>query len=499
LSDAELIFRRGDPPDATYTFKHALVQDAAYESLLKSRRQQVHGRLVAALVDAHDVAPEILARHAEGAGLPEQAIGYWQQAGVAALARSANQEAVAHFSSAIRLVFPLGDDVKWKAKELELRVALGQALIATKGYAADETGDAFNRALELSEQLGSTPYRLPALFGRWSGLYISSAPTRAYVDEFSVAANDQPHSGPRVIALRMRALEEIHSGKFPEALQLVDETLRLYVPEQHNRLALQYGHDPRAAALNYKRWLLWLLGWPDRADAIGSEALEWAEEVGHANTLGIVRCWGLVLPEVFQRRPARVAEQAHLAIELADEHLMPLWRAWSRVFLGWARVQQSEHEDGLEDMSHGLNELDQAGAGRFQALVLGLYAEANSFAGKHEAAKRAIERAFASLARTRDTAFEADLYRMRADVFRREGVCETSQIRVDLETAVEIARQQHSKTLELRAALGLARLSMEKANGRGAIDLIKRLYEGFTEGFETPDMKEAKMLLKELS
>ena len=200
-----------------------------------------------------------------------------------------------------------------------------------------------------------------------------------------------------------------------------------------------------------------------------------------------------------ERRPARVAEQAHFAIELANDHLMPLWRAWSQVFLGWARVQQSEHEEGLEDMRRGLNELEQTGAGRFQALILGLYAEANSSAGEHDVARRAIEQAFESLARTRDTAFKADLYRMRADVLSREGACEMSPIRADLETAVEIARQQQSKTLELRATLGLARLSMEDADGRGALDLVGRLYEGFTEGFETPDMKEAKMLLEEQS
>jgi len=499
LSDAELIFRRGKPPDATYTFKHALVQDAAYESLLKSRRQQIHGRLVAALVDEQAVAPEIFAYHAEAAGFLEQAIGYWQQAGETGLARSANQEAVAHFSSAIRLTRSLGDEVKWKEKELEFQVALGQALIATKGYAADETANAFDRALELTEQVGPTPFRIPALYGRWAGLYVSSAPTRASMDEFSAAANDQSDTGPRVIALRMHALEETHSGNFPEALQLVDETLRLYVPGQHNRLALQYGHDPRAAGLIYKRWLLWLLGYPDRSDAIGQEALKWAEEVGHANTLGIVRCWGLVLPEVFQRRPAGVAEQARVAIEFADEHLMPLWRAWSRVFLGWARVQQAEHDEGLQDMRRGLDELDQVGAGRFQALVLGLYAEANSLAENHETARRAIKQAFESLVRTRDTAFEPDLYRMRADVLRREGACEVSLIRADLETAVEIARQQRSKTLELRATLGLARLLMKEADGRRAFELLEPLYEGFTEGFETPDMKEVKMLVEELS
>ena len=218
LTEAELVFSRGKPPEATYLFKHALVRDAAYESLLKSKRQQIHASLVAALEEDLETPAEILAHHADAAGFVEQALGFWQQAGDAALARSANQEAVGHLSAAVRLSKTLGDAPQWKEKELELQVTLGQALIATKGYSAEETVQAFDRALEISEQVDDTALRLRALFGQWTGLYIRGAATRTYSDAFASAARSQDHSGPRVVALRIQALVEIHVGNFSKAL-----------------------------------------------------------------------------------------------------------------------------------------------------------------------------------------------------------------------------------------------------------------------------------------
>ena len=294
-------------------FKHALVRDAALEEELET-------------------PAEILAHHADAAGFVEQALGYWQQTGDAALARSANQEAVGHLSAAVRLSKTLGDTPAWKEKELELQVTLGQALIATKGYSAEETVQAFDRGLQLSEQVNDRTLRLRALFGQWTGLYIRGAATRTYSEAFSSAASLQDDSGPQVVALRIQALVEIHVGNFPKALGLVNEALELYVPEEHRGLALQYGHDPKAAALNYKSWLMWLLGYPDQSDAYGREALSWAEEIGHANTFGIAHCWGVVVPQVLQRRYADAEMQALLVIEFAEEQVMPLWHGWATAF-----------------------------------------------------------------------------------------------------------------------------------------------------------------------
>ena len=271
------------------------------------------------------------------------------------------------------------------------------------------------------------------------------------------------------------------------------------MPEEHRGLALQYGHDPKASALNYKSWLMWLLGHPDQSDAYGREALSWAEEIGHANTFGIARCWGVVVPQVLQRRYADAEMHALLVIEFAEEQVMPLWHGWATAFLGWARACQERYEEGLRDMRAGMDELKRSGAVRLEPLVVGLYAEANSLAGRHDDALHAIEQAFDSLARTQDMAWKADLYRIRADVLKRAGSSTTSKVRADLEEAVRVARQQHSKTLELRAALGRARLLLDEADNEGAYRLIEPLYAGFTEGFDTPDVKQASALLAELT
>ena len=499
LTEAELIFSRGDPPEATYLFKHALVRDAAYESLLKSKRQQIHASLVAALKEESETPAEILAHHADAAGFVEQALGHWQQAGDAALARSANQEAVGHLSAAVRLSKTLGDAPQWKEKELELQVTLGQALIATKGYAAEETVQAFDRGLEISEQVDDTALRLRALFGQWTGVYIRGSADGAYAEAFAAAASSQDDSGPRVVALRIQALVEIHSGNFSKALRLVDEALELYVPRAHRGLALKYGHDPKAAALNYKSWLTWLLGYPDQSDACAREALSWAKEIDHANTYGIVHCWGTVVPQVLQRRDVEVEKNALLTIEISNEHEMPLWRGWATAFLGWSRACQGHYEQGLRDMRAGMEELERSGTARLEPLVVGLYAETNSLAGRHDEALRAIEQAFDSLARTRDVAWKAELYRLRADVRKREGSASTSGVRADLEEAVKIARQQQSKSLELRASLGLTRLLMDDADNEGACHLIEPLHRSFSEGFDTPDVKQAGALLGELT
>ena len=499
LTEAELVFSRGNPPEATYLFKHALVRDAAYESLLKSKRQQIHASLVAALEVEPETPAEILAHHADAAGFVEQALGFWQLAGDAALARSANHEAVGHLSAAVRLSKTLGDTLRWKEKELELQVTLGQALIATKGYAGEETVQAFDRGLELSEQVDDAALRLQALYGQWAGLYIRGSETREHAEAFASTASLQDDSGAKVVALRVQSLAEIHSGSFSTALQLVNEGLELYVPEEHRGLALKYGHDPKASALNYKSWLMWLLGYPDQSDACGREALSWAEEIGHANTVGIARCSGAVVPQVLQRRPVEAEMHALLAIEFAEEQVMPLWHGWSTAFLGWARACQGHYEQGLRDMRAGMDELKRSGAVRLEPLVVGLYAEANSLAGRHDDARGAIEQAFDSLARTQDVAWKADLYRVRADVLKRAGSSSKSSVRADLEEAAKIARRQGSKTLELRAALGLARLLMDDADNEGAYRLIKPLYEGFTEGFDTPDAKQASALLGELT
>lgn len=500
LEQAELVFRRGEPPEASYTFKHALVRDAAYESLLLSTRQQVHARILAVFEETGKSSPEVAAHHATEAGSFEKAIYYWQRAGSAALERSAIQEAMGHLRTAIRLTRNLEDERQRMEKELELQVLLGQALIANRGYAALETKETFAQALRIANEIGDTHYRIRALFGQWSGEYIANGPTSELAEDFWVAASEGEESGPRVIGLRIRTLEELHAGHFERALELVEKSLGTYIPEEHRALALEYGHDPRVAALNYLCWLKWLLGYPDQSEAVIHEAMEWADEIGHANTQGIVRCWGLVLSSVLQRRIPETLVRARQTIEFADERVMSLWRAWSNVYLGWAETQAGEGADGLSRIEAGLDELEQIGAVRLLPWNLALHGEATSVLGRQETALQIMQSAFDALSTTRDHLFEAELYRIRGDISARlhTGVGDKNA-QADFERAITIARRQQAISLELRATLSLARLLAGQSSEAHALELLAPVLGSFSEGFESPDLVEAKAFLDTIS
>src|SRR5262249_25341842 len=242
LVDAELVFRRGTPPDATYLFKHALVRDAAYESLLKAKRLALHSRLLRILEGRSDTAPEIMAQHAEAADLPQQALDHWELAGGQSLARSAYKEAIVSLENGVRLCQAIEDEQQRYAREQELQVQLGQALIADQGYAAPTTLRAFERALTLAEALGDVSLQLPPLWGQWAGYHIVGAAHTAGPDpsdlaeRFAALAEMQPESGPRLVGLRMLALERFFEGRFKEALILTERALDNYDPTVHRDL-----------------------------------------------------------------------------------------------------------------------------------------------------------------------------------------------------------------------------------------------------------------------
>jgi class 3 adenylate cyclase/predicted ATPase len=500
LVAAELVFFNDTATTEIYTFKHALVRDAAYESLLKAKRQQVHAQVVEALEGSEaEVTPEILAHHATEAGLTEKAIDYWERAGEGALARPAYQEAIGHLTSAIRLAGEMGGAPSWKERELKLQIQLGQALIAARGYGAEPTIRAFERALDLAEDLGDTPLRVPALFGDWAARYIVGQPFSELAARFARAAEAMPDTGHQLVALRVRALERFHSGRFAAARELVEEALALYDPEAHRHLHLEFAHDPRAAALNYRSWTLWHLGYPDQARRATEDALAWAYEFDHPNTIGLTECWGGLLPSALGRHVDLVRSRARRIIDFANEMPMPMWRAWARIYLGWSLVHDGQLEEGLGEIAAGLEETHETGAGRVLPFLLGLAAEAHAVADDPVGAKAAIEEAFEALEWGQDVAWAADLHRIRADLLLRSDPSRPERAEADLLRALEIARDQEAKSLELRAARDLARLWVGQDERQKAHDLLAPVYGWFTEGFDTPDLKSAKALLDELS
>jgi tetratricopeptide (TPR) repeat protein len=498
LVDAVLVFRRGTPPDATYLFKHALVRDAAYESLLKAKRIILHTRLVDVLESRGNIAPEVKAQHAEAAGLTERALDYWEQAGTEALARSAYKEAIASLENCIRLCGAMGDEARWKGREEALQLQLGQALIANRGYQAPAALRAFERALILADQIGDTSSTIPALYGQWAYHYIGGTSTGELAQRFAALAGTRAETGPRLVGLRMLALERFHEGRFEEALALLKKAVDGYDPIAHRDLAHRFGHDPRTAAANYQAWSHWHLGFPDQAARLSEENLTWTNrEIEHANTTGLALCYGVTITNIWLRRPDRVEAAAREGVRFAEEMSLALWHAFGLIHLGWALSQQGTAL-GLDEIEAGLREVEQIGAGRLKPLHFSIAADAYSRAGRHDDARVSMDKAFAALAHGHDLALAAELHRKRAALLLCAGVGDRGAAEVDLRRALDIARRQNAKSLELRAARDLARVMAERGERQQAADLLSPVYGGFTEGFDTLDLKEAKALLNEL-
>ncbi|MET0794450.1 MAG: adenylate/guanylate cyclase domain-containing protein [Polyangiaceae bacterium] len=497
LVEAELVFRRGTGLEASYLFKHALVRDAAYESLLKTRRQALHGRLFDILKQRDDAPPEILAQHAEAAGQTKTAIDCWDKAGEEAIARPAYKEAIAHLEAAIRLCHQLSADPLWLRRECELQVRLGQALLEHLGYQAPATMAAFERARALAEEVGEPSLLVPSMYGLWANRYVSGTPAPELAARFGELTESAGDNGARCVALRMLALERFHEGFYAASLRLLEEALSVYDPAAHRNFSPRFGHDPRAGAMNYKAWNLWYLGFQDQARATAEQALTWAREVGHQNTIGIALCLGVTMTSIWLRDVSRVEASTAESLRLAKDKSLLLWKAFGRIHFGWALAERG-HPDALVEIDAGLDDARRIKAGRYEGFHLGLAAEARSRAGQHDTAQAMMAAAFAAQARSQDTPFLPDLHRLRAAIALRASADATNAAEADLNQALTIARNQASPSLELRAARDLARLWAERGERRRARDLLAPSYHWFTEGFANPDLQEAKLLLDRL-
>ena len=497
LASAELVFRRGAASSGSYLFKHALVRDAAYESLLKSSRERIHGQIADALERRGDTPPEILARHAQYAGRLDAAADLWRQAGVLSVAQPAYKEAISNFGAAIRLCKTFGDDADWQRKELQIQVELGQALIANLGYQAAETLVAFERAVTLAETIGEPDLLMPSIFGLWASHYIANTSTGDLADRIEEITAQSGNTGHRCVYLRVRALEHFHAGEYRECLELVDRALAVYDPDRHRDLALTFAHDPRSAATNYQAWGKWYLGFSDQARDAAEDSIAWAREIGHPNTIGIALCYGVSLTNIWRRDLDRVEAAATEIVKLSEEKSLVLWDTWGRIYLTWVRLQRGDGR-ALPDMEAAIETALRIGALRFGSWHLGMLAEAQSRLGRHDAAAATLQRAFDLQEKTKDAPLQADLYRLRAAVRLSASATSRDAAVVDLQRALAVARRQQALSLELRAARDLARLHADGDEVDRARDVLLPVHAQFVEGFDTPDVLESKSLLDEL-
>ena len=498
LVNAELIFRRGTPPDAEYTFKHALVQEAAYGTLLRSRRQQIHARIAATLEDKFpDIAvaqPALLARHCAEAGLAEKAVVYWLKAGQQAFARSATTEAAAHLRKGLDALDGLPDGPGRRRHELDLQLELGRALVATKGHAAPEVGESYARARALAEQIDRPEYVWRAFFGQWTfhrnrGECQLALALAEQVEKIGEARNDV---AAQWVGRWASGFTRLHLGDFVAARALLERCLAdpAYcggeVTSVPTILLLML---PASLAMT-----LAYLGYIDQARSRLNEALLEARRLRHAQTLAEVLCVagavdGIVdLPEMQQH--------AEELLALSTEHGLPVFLAWATVLRGASLTELGQGQEGLSLIKQGIAGLRASGAVSGTQATLITLAWAYAMVGQPADGLNCLAEAARIIETTEERSSEAALLRLRGDLLNATG--DPSAAERSYQEAIAVAKLQSAKLFELQASISLARLWCKQDRRGEARDLLAPIYSWFTEGFDTRSLKEAKALLDEL-
>jgi predicted ATPase len=501
LVRAELIFRRGTTPEATYSFKHAMVQEAAYQSLLKSKRQELHARIASVLQerfpDFAEQRPEELAHHLTEAGLIESAVDQWHKAGQQAADRSANLEAIAQLKKALELLKAIPESRARDEKEAAVQITLGVPLIAVKGYGGLEVQDAYARALELCQKTGNTNDLFPVLRGLWNWHLLRSdmTTTSRLATQLVDLAQGQRDADALVAAHRAIGSTLLFVGNFGEAKQRLEDGLVHYDRRRHRSYTTAYGEDPGIVCLLYAAWCMDFLGYREEALRQMDQALALARELAHPFSLAFALSVSQYL-RVQRREPAAAAELADAARLLCSQHGFAQWKAQAVFQRGWASFALGEKEEGLAEMRRGLTAWQAMDVALLTPFWFAHLAEAHMALGERDAAESLISDALEEIARTGSRYFEAEIHRIRGELLWPSDHDVAAGC---FEQALQIARDQGSKLLELRAVTSLARLRRDQGERQKAHDLLPPIYDWFTEGFDTADLKEAAALLDELA
>jgi predicted ATPase len=512
LVAAEFLYQRGLPPQATYLFKHALIQEAAYQSLLRSTRQQ-HHQHIAQVLEARfpelcATQPELLAHHYTEAGLLVPAMPYWQQAGTRALQRSANVEAIAHVHRGLALLATLPDTLRRTQHELDFLTTLGPALMATKGYAASEVVQAYTRARALCQQIGEAPEHLPILWNLWL-FYLARSEHQTAMElgeQCLQLAQSVQDAALLLEAHYAMGVSWFILGNSALACTHLERTIALYDPVQHHVLTYRYASlDPGIASLSIYAWALWMRGYPAQARVYLDKALSLAQHLAHPYTLARTLHYDTILGHL-RRDATTVRAQADAAITMATAQRFPLVWASGPIMRGWAIAIQEHSPEGLVQIRQGLAMYRSIGAALHRPHFLSMLAEAAGFLGQPEEGLATLEEALTLVEQTGERYYEAELHRQRGELLRlcapqshpAQGNREQHDVETCFQQALEVAHRQQAKSWELRAAMSLSRLWQQQGKQAEAQALLAPIYGWFTEGFDTADLQEAKALLEEL-
>jgi predicted ATPase len=503
LVAAELLYQRGRPPHAIYRFKHALIQDAAYASLLKSTRQQMH-RQAAQVLEAQfpervATQPELVAQHYTEAGLTEQAIPYWQQAGQQALQRSANIEAISQLTTGLELLATLPETPARAQQELDLQLALGPVLMATRGFAAPEVEETYSRARMLCAQVGDTPRLFPTLWGLCRFFANRGAlPTAREVGEelyrLAQRTADPTHllEAHDVLGATLH-----HLGEYAAARTHAEQGIALADPMAQRALVLHHEVVPRVRCLVNAALTLWCLGYPAQAVQRSQEALTLAQELAHSFSLAFTQFWAARL-HIHRREAPVVQVQTEALLPLATAQGFPHFVRVGTFLHGWALVMQGQSGVGLAQMRQSLTATLATGQRMSWGFMLSGLAEAVGHVGKVEEGLRLLAEALLTMEETSQGNNLAEAYRLQGELLLRQAVPDAAQAETCFQQALTIARRQQAKSWELRAAMSLSRLWQQQGKRSEARQLLTPIYGWFTEGFDTADLQDAQTLLAEL-
>jgi class 3 adenylate cyclase/predicted ATPase len=512
LKRGELIYEQPAFPEMEYTFKHALTQEVAYNSVLTERRKGLHERAARAIEELYRDRLEEhygdLARHYSRSGNIERAVEYLKLAGQQAAQRSANAEAVSHLTTALELLKALPDTRDRAQQELLVQTTLGPALSNTKGPAAPEVLHVYARARELCQQVGETPQRFQVLRGLWY-FYLHRVELQTARELGEQLLTLAQHVGDPALLLEAHySLGNTlnYLGEFATARSHLDQGIVLYDRQQHSAHAFRYGQDPGVICHAYAALTLWWLGYPEQAVRRSHKAVTLARELAHPFSLGIALVFAAWLHLL--RRDGSVTQQwADAAIALAAEHGFTVLLAQGTIYRGWALAEryaepaarQGQREEGIAQMQQGLEAWRATGAKVFRPYGLALLAEASAKLARHEAGLTLLGEALGMRNDTEERRWDAELYRLKGELLRARVTEQYIEAETCFRQALDIARHQQAKSWELRAATSLARLWQRQGRRAAAHQVLAEVYGWFTEGFDTADLKEAQALLEELS
>jgi class 3 adenylate cyclase/predicted ATPase len=497
LEQADVIYRVSISPFVRFAFKHVLLRDAIYDSLLRSKRQQIHADIAAIL--EHDFSklvenqPEVLAFHYQEASNHQLAIRYWFKSGQRALARSANVEAIANFRKALQLLNALPETPERTKQEIDIQLALGIPLIAVQGYAAAETREAFSRARSLCLRLGNIPEYYQALFGVWGNLWMSGKNSEALhmAEEFLSRSRALSDPVPLMVAHRVMGSTLLTIGEFQSSANHFEEAIRLSVSRGKQPLYNLYMVEPQVASLLLLSWDLWFLGYPDQSLSRVSEALALAQDLGQPYTVAFAHYMTSVV-HLLRGDAARALKSAERSFEMSQEQRFSLYVTLSRISRGRALGDLGRLGEARAEIELGIDEARRSGVGYMLPMMESWLAEVHAKAGENETALSIVEETLSNIGDVTGRAWEAELHRQRAQILVALNPSKVREAESCLKKSIEVARGQAAKSLELRAATSLAELWRTQGRLDDARALLEPICRWFDEGAETADLRRAR-------